>query len=223
MKKLSFVAALLMGLSVLPVKAATTECAYSPLQNFIRNVRNHEDVEKYIKQGIQFNEKPRCGGTLMQLAVLRGNPNVLVALLNQERSRANEVSSIEDFRIQGGPRQLPIVLFAAYYAPNQDMLIQLVNAGADFSVVDEQGRNILWYMDQNPVLRSSYVYDQLNSRLLEKLSQSQVKPEVVLEGEKTTPTASLVQNQPTVGGEAMTIQPDAIRVPQPTLVEATTN
>ena len=222
MKKLSLIAALLVSLSVLPVKAAT-ECAYSPLQNFIRNVRNHEDVEKYIKQGIQFNEKPRCGGTLMQLAILRGNPNVLVALLNQDRSRANEVSSIEDFRIQGGPRQLPIVLFAAYYAPNQDMLIQLVNAGADFSVVDEQGRNILWYMDQNPVLRSSYVYDQLNGRLLDRLSQSQTKPEAILEGEKGTTSAALVQSQPTTGGEVMTIQSNAMNIPQPTIVEATTN
>lgn len=222
MKKLSFFACLLVGLSAVSVRAATVECAYSPLQNFIRNVRNHEDVEKYIKQGIQFNEKPRCGGTLMQLAVLRGNPNVLVALLNQERSRANEVSSIEEFRIQGAPRQIPIVLFAAYYAPNQDILIQLVNAGADYSVVDESGRNILWYMDQNPVLRSSYVYDELNKRLLEKLSQSQTQPKDVLKGEATKPVSSTLQDSQPAVNNTMAVQSELMNSSS-TVVEATTN
>ena len=173
-KTLVSMAALLM---TLPVMAAEN-CAYSPLQNLIRNVRSVNEVNKLIQQGVQFSEEVRCGGSLTQLAVLRGNADVLQAILNQDRARANAEVSLQSYRIDGAPSRVPLILFAAYYAPNEQMIYKLIEAGADISKTDDSGRNLLWYMDQNPVLRNTDLYDRLNNMMLEALIRSQQKQPV---------------------------------------------
>ena len=168
-------AALMMALPVM----AAENCAYSPLQNLIRNVRKADEIVALMNRGVIFSEKVRCGGSLMQLAILRGNPQVLQALLNQDPSRANEIVELKDFPIQGAPKDVPLLLFAAYYAPNDQMIRLLVNAGADAAKADEYGRNLLWYMEQNPVLRNTDLYDELNDRLLSALVPTQQNRQII--------------------------------------------
>ena len=164
MKKLLLLSACLM---VLPAMAQRyVDCAYTPLQNLVINARTAEEIQGLIARGIIFDEQVRCGGSLTQLAIRRGNPEVLQAILQQDQKRANAMVGLEAFPITGGPKRIPLILFAAYYAPNKDMVQLLVAAGADLNVVDEQGRNILWYLDKNPVLRNTALVDELTKTLL---------------------------------------------------------
>jgi hypothetical protein len=105
----------------------------------------------------------------MQLAIRRGNVDVLTALLQQDMKRAGQVVSLEEFPIAGAPKKVPLILFAAYFAPNEYVIQVLQQANVDVTQVDEYGRNILWYMDQNPVLRQTQLYDDMNMALLTSL------------------------------------------------------
>ncbi len=153
-----------------------SECAYSPRQTLIRDAKDAIQIAKLIEQGVVFDETPRCGGSLMQLAVRRGNTDVLVALLNQDLKRASQIVSLDEFPIPGAPKKVPLWLFAAYYAPNENVMILLQKAlqqsNQNLAVTDELGRNVLWYMDKNPVLRKTDLYDTLNSELLTSLTMS---------------------------------------------------
>ena len=205
-KTLISLTALMMSLPVM----AADNCAYSPLQNFIRNVRTVEEINKLANSGVIFDEKVRCGGSLLQLAILRGNPEVLQVILNQDRSRANAVVSLDGYQIQGAPREVPVILFAAYYAPSEAIFRELWAAGANVAATDSQGRNLLWYMDQNPVLRSTKLYDELNNALLNALSprRQQYQP-----GQNTSQQGQGGYGQ----GQQQTPQ---IPMPTPTLVDA---
>ena len=181
MKKLSLVTALLAGLTVLPTWAASGECPYTLYQKTIRDARDEKEIERLIKEeNLWFDEETPCGGSLMQLAVLRGNPNVLITLLNQDNKRANEVKPIEEFNIPNAPQQLPIILFAAYYAPNASIVNALLSAGADFLVKDEAGRDITWYMDQNPVLRETQFYDDVKKEVFKRRAKGQTQQGISL-------------------------------------------
>ena len=170
MKKLLLTCALGLLMST-PVDAAPPkgECAYSPLQTLVRDARDATLISNYIAQGVNFDEVPRCGGTLMQLAVRRGNVDVLTALLQQDMKRAGQIVSLEEFPIVGAPKKVPLILFAAYYAPNEYVIQVLQQANVDVTQVDEFGRNVLWYMEQNPVLRQTQLFDDMNMALLTSL------------------------------------------------------
>ncbi len=211
-KTLISVMALLLATPVL----AAVDCAYSPLQNLIRNVRDVKEIENLINQGVIFSEKNRCGGSLMQLAILRGNSNVLIALLNQDPSRANEIVSLNGFSIPGTSKEVPLILFASYYAPNPDMIINLVKAGADISKTDSQGRNLLWYMDQNPVLRNTDLYDQLYNNLLRALVPTQ-------QNRPMMPIGGTVQTNAMPTGIPVSTEKTEPQQPKASVVEATTN
>ena len=149
------------------------ECAYTPLQNLIINARNADQIQNLMQQGVIFDEQVRCGGSLMQLAIRRGNVQVLDAIVHQDPKRVNATVSLDAFPIQGAPKQIPLILFAAYYAPNKDIISLLVANNADISVVDDYGRNLLWYMDKNPVLKNTALTDELNTRLLYNMGNGQ--------------------------------------------------
>ena len=109
MKKLLFLIA--CGLLVLPAVAqSVTECALTPLQNLIVNARGAEEVQALISRGVVFDEQVRCGGSLMQLAVRRGNPDVLEAIVRQDPNRVNTQAVLDAFPIAGAPKQIPLIL-----------------------------------------------------------------------------------------------------------------
>ena len=171
MKKLFLLSACLMVFPAMAQKYA--DCAYTPLQNLVINARTAEEIQGLISRGVAFDEQVRCGGSLTQLAIRRGNPDVLQAILQQDQKRANSMVGLDAFPIVGGPKRIPLVLFAAYYAPNKDMVQLLVAAGADLGVVDDQGRNILWYLDKNPVLKNTALVDELTKTLLYGMASKQ--------------------------------------------------
>ena len=164
MKKILLLSACLIAMPAMAQKVA--DCALTPLQNLIVNARGAEEIQTLISRGVIFDEQVRCGGSLVQLAIRRGNPDVLEAILRQDQNRANAMVSLEAFPIVGAPKQIPVILFAAYYAPNKNIIDLLVAAGANIAATDDLGRNLLWYMNKNPVLRNTALQDDLNNKLL---------------------------------------------------------
>lgn len=141
------------------------ECSYSPLQEFIRSVRSESEINQLISKGVDLNAKSRCGGSVLQLAIRRGNPQVVKALLEASIDFETPVS-LEGFAIQGAPKEVPLFMFAAYYSPRPEIISLLMQAGVDVSETDSNGENVLWYMKQNPVLRETDIYDEVNAILL---------------------------------------------------------
>ena len=172
MKKLLLLSA--ACLMVVPAMAQRSgDCAYTPLQNLVINARNPNEIQSLIQRNVIFDEQVRCGGTLMQLAIRRGNPQVLAAIVRQDQKRVHAQVALDAFPISGAPKTIPLILFAAYYAPNKDIVELLVQAGANIAVVDDYGRNLLWYMDKNPVLKNTDLMDELNNRLLYSMGNQQ--------------------------------------------------
>ncbi len=154
-------------IAALPAMAQrNVECVLSPFQELITKARNEEQINNLIARGAEFDKPVRCGGSVMQLAIRRGNPKILEALLKQSPKRASDMVSLDAFPIAGAPKQIPLILFAACYAPNAAMMELLMQANADVLVTDDFGRNILWYLSKNPVLRDTELQDKLNQMLL---------------------------------------------------------
>jgi len=195
MKKLLLLSACLLAMPAAAQKMG--ECALTPLQNLIVNARGAEEVQALIQRGVVFEEQVRCGGSLTQLAIRRGNPDVLEAILRQDQNRANAVVPLDAFPIVGAPKQIPLILFAAYYAPNKQIIELLEAAGANIAVTDDFGRNLLWYLNKNPVLRRTALEDDLNNKLLYGMvaaqtpdqggAQQQGRP--LQQGQQAAPTA----------------------------------
>ncbi len=159
----------LIGSVLIPltVYAAPKDCVYHPLQDIIRSARSEKDIEPWIKDQINFNIDFRCGGSILQLAVMRGNPHVLKILLEQGGVDPNETVENSAFPIKGAPKIIPISFFAAFYAPRSDIL-NLFMEYAEESIyqTDMNGQNILWYLEQNPVLRNTDLSDLIVKNLL---------------------------------------------------------
>lgn len=167
MKKTAFLSLVLTALIPLAVYAAPRECVYHPLQEIIRSARSEKDIEPWIKDQISFNIDFPCGGSILQLAIMRGNPDVLKLLIEKGGVNAKEMVENDVFPIKGAPRVIPISLFAAFYATRPEILnLFMTYAGDDFYKKDDFGQNILWYIEQNPVLRSTDLSDLIVKNLL---------------------------------------------------------
>ena len=176
--------------AVLGMPGYAKACQYTVLQNLIRDARSHEQIFDMIRAGVSMDDETiTCGGSLLQLAIRRGNPSIVNGILTQDKSRANRDVSLSGYAIPGAPDSIPVIMFAAYYAPSEVVFKVLTEMGADVTVRDKVGHGILWYMDQNPVLRQTTTEDvvkqTLQNRVLEdarKNSQRQMgqQPPVVL-------------------------------------------
>lgn len=148
----------------------TEPCQYTVLQTLVRDARDHERIFELIKAGVSMDDPTiTCGGSLLQLAIRRGNPSIVNGILTQDKSRANKLVATTEFNMPGVPEKIPAVLFAAYYAPSEVVFNVLVDAGADVTVRDSQGHDILWYLARNPVLRHTKTEDAVQARLQNKL------------------------------------------------------
>ena len=153
------------------VAMAEFECAYSPLQVRVAKARSRADIQDLVDRGINIQEDTKCGGSLLQLAVRRGEPGVLAAILQQDITRANSMERLDAFPIPGVTGRIPLLLFAGYYAPNKEIIRLLLDAEASVTATDNKGRNVLWYMQYNPVLRNTDLYDQINEQILYSLAK----------------------------------------------------
>lgn len=185
-----------------PETGYTGPCQYTLLQNIIRDARSHEKVFELIRSGVPMEDQTiTCGGSLLQLAIRRGNPSIVNGILAQDNSRANATVSLKDFRIPDAPDSIPVILFAAYYAPSELVFKVMTDAGADITVKDTNGHDILWYLDKNPVLRRSKTEDTIQATLqqilleqarqLSKGTQTRQAPPVLkIINEQNTPVGS---------------------------------
>ena len=153
-------------------KEKTGPCQYTVMQNMIRDACSHEPIFRLIESGVLMDDPDiKCGGNLLQLAVRRGNVNIVNALLTQIPDKVNETVSLDGFDIAGAPEKIPFVLFAAYYAPSTDVFRVILNQKVSLAVRDDNGRDVLWYLDQNPVLRKTDVADQAQARMEAEIVQ----------------------------------------------------
>ena len=127
-------------------------CVYTPMQKLIRDSRTADQVFQLVKDGHQIQDDTiTCGGSLLQLAVRRGIPQILYAIGVQDNNRLNQDVFLNDFPIPGAPNEIPAVLFAAYYAPSAEVFQVFLDLKADITKRDTLGHDILWYLDKNPV------------------------------------------------------------------------
>ncbi len=167
MKKTLLLSFALATLVPLVAFSAPRDCIYHPLQEIIRSARSEKDIEPWIKDQINFNIDFSCGGSILQLAIIRGNPDILKLLIEKGGVNVKEMIQNDAFPIKGAPRVIPISLFAAFYATRPEILnLFMTHAGDSFYEKDANGQNILWYIEQNPVLRNTDLSDLIVKNLL---------------------------------------------------------
>ena len=206
--------------------SAGKDCRYHPIQQVIRSARSEKDIEKEIAKKTNFNIQFPCGGSILQLAVIRGNPHVLQALLEKGNLNPNEMVSTAEFPIKGAPKVIPISFFAAYYAPRGDILNLFVNhAGNSIYQKDLNGQNILWYLEQNPVLNDTDISDQIIDNLVlidsEKQNERDRKEqeEAAKKLEQTQARQSALQQKTSAATSTQTAPEMPQKKRQPNLIE----
>ena len=137
------------------ISAMALDCAYAPRQQIVRDAENWGEIEA-LGDKFDPNEKFLCGGTLSQLALLRGSlPSM--SYLYERGADFSAMVPMAGYEIPGAPAEIPFPLFAARYSPNSQIIDVMLNSGIDFTVKDSAGHDVFWYFDKNPVLRHSYL------------------------------------------------------------------
>ena len=145
---------------------AVKECSYSPLQQVIRTARSEEDIMKLINNNVNLNIRPKCGGNVYQLAVLRGNASIVKTLLENSKLPLDVSVPNTDYPIAGAPKEIPLAFFVAYHAPSIDIMRLFIDAGTDIMTTDSRGETILWYLNQNPILLNTDLVDEITNKLI---------------------------------------------------------
>lgn len=130
-------------------------CTYTKDQEIVRSAENLQDIRR-LPSSVNVNAENPCGGTLLQLAVIRGNPSIFNYLADMN-GNFNAKVSLAGYEIPDAPDTIPFVLFAARYSSSSSIIDYMINKGADFKVKDSKGHDVFWYFDQNPVLRQTYL------------------------------------------------------------------
>lgn len=146
---------LFLALTLCSTASFALECAYTPDQEIVRSAENMQEIRK-LPASADVNQEQACGGNLLQLSILRGNPSNFIYLVEQGGDLNQEVS-LKGYEIKGAPETVPFVMFVARYCPDSSIVDYMLENGADFKVKDSLGHDVFWYFEQNPVLRQSYL------------------------------------------------------------------
>ena len=146
---------LMSAISLISVQVLAEECAYSREQEIVRSAENYAEISR-LGENFNANAVYPCGGTLSQLAVLRGNLDTLTYLYSHGANFNADVS-LKGYEIPGAPEEIPFPLFVARYAPNPALIDTMINSGINFKVKDSYGHDVFWYLERNPVLRHTYL------------------------------------------------------------------
>ncbi len=139
--------------------AVNPVCTYTQDQEIIRSAEYIADVAVLGNDTNRINAVNPCGGSLLQLAILRNNPDIIKYLL-ENGADTNALISIKGYEADFDPKtpaDIPVLLFAARYIAHGDTLQVLLNHELDARIVDANGHDIFWYFNQNPALRESYI------------------------------------------------------------------
>lgn len=146
---------LMSSICFIGMPALALNCVYAPQQEIVRSAENYDEI-KALGDNFDANAKYPCGGTLSQLAVLRGNMDTL-DYLYAHGADFNGMVSLKGYEIPGAPSEVPFPLFVARYAPNSALMDTMINSDVNFKVRDSKGHDVFWYLERNPVLRRSYL------------------------------------------------------------------
>ena len=146
---------LMTTITLFATQTLALECAYTKEQEIVRSAENYNEI-KELGEDFDPNAKYPCGGTLSQLAVLRGNLDTL-NYLHAYGADFSDIVSLKGYEIPGAPSEIPFPLFVARYSPNSELMDVMISSGVDFKVKDSLGHDVFWYLEQNPVLRHSYL------------------------------------------------------------------
>ena len=142
-------------ITLFAMSAFALDCKYTREQEIVRSAENFDEISA-LGENFDPNATYSCGGTLSQLAVLRGNLDTL-NYLHAYGADFDAPVSLKGYEIPGAPDEIPFPLFVARYAPNSQIMDVMINSGIDFHVKDSKDHDVFWYLDQNPVLRHSYL------------------------------------------------------------------
>lgn len=140
-------------LLALPVMAQN--CNYTKEQEIVRSAENMDEIQA-LGDSFDANAVYPCGGTLSQLAVVRGSLDSL-DYLHAHGADFTATVPLKGYEIPGAPEAIPFPLFAARFSPNSVIIDTMINSGIDFKVKDSKGHDVFWYFEQNPVLRRTYL------------------------------------------------------------------
>jgi len=146
---------LLSVLCLLSIPGIAQDCAYTREQEIVRGAENLREMSA-LGENFDANATYPCGGTLAQLAVLRGNLDSL-DYLYAHGADFDALVSLKGYEIPEAPDEIPFPLFVARYAPNSAIVDAMVNSDINFKVQDSLGHDVFWYFERNPVLRRSYL------------------------------------------------------------------
>ena len=109
-------------------------------------------VLQAIKAGADLNARAENGKTpLMYAANYNTNPDVLSVL----------IKAGADVNLRDGEGSTPL-MYAAGFNTNDEVLERLIEAGADISAEDDYGLTIFGYAKENPAIKGTKVYWELN-------------------------------------------------------------
>lgn len=139
--------------------AVNPKCKYTQDQQVVRDAEYIKDMEILGSDKKRINAVNSCGGTLLQLATLRGNPDVIQYLLTHGADTDTPVS-IKGYEAdfdEDTPDEIPLIMWAARYAQHGEIFQAFLNHEINAFVKDSEDHDIYWYFEQNPVLRNSYI------------------------------------------------------------------
>ncbi len=150
---------LLTSVLLISGSAMALTCDYTAEQEIVRSAENLNEIRE-LPAGLDMNAEYNCGGSLLQLAVLRGNPDTLQYLVENGADVTKPVS-LKGYEIPGAPDTVPFVMFVARYSPSSAIVDYLLDTEkVNFQVLDANKHDVFWYFEQNPVLRKSYLTKQ---------------------------------------------------------------
>lgn len=139
--------------------AVNPKCKYTQDQQVVRDAEYIKDMEILGSDKKRINAVNSCGGTLLQLATLRGNTDVIQYLLTHGADTDTPVS-IKGYEAdfdEDTPDEIPLIMWAARYAQHGEIFQAFLNHEINAFVKDSEDHDIYWYFEQNPVLRNSYI------------------------------------------------------------------
>ena len=141
------------------VYAVNPDCKYTQDQQIVRDAEYIADMELLGTDKKRINAHNSCGGTLLQLATLRGNIDVIQYLL-MNGADTETLVSIKGYEAdfdKDTPDEIPLIMWAARYAQHGELFQVFLNHEINAFVKDSEDHDIYWYFEQNPVLRNSYL------------------------------------------------------------------
>ena len=157
MKKILLATALILMST--HVYAVNPNCKYTQDQQIVRDAEYIADMEVLGADKKRINAHNSCGGTLLQLATLRGNIDVIQYLL-MNGADTETLVSIKGYEAdfnEDTPDEIPLIMWAARYAQHGEIFQVFLNHEINAFVKDSEDHDIYWYFEQNPVLRNSYL------------------------------------------------------------------